>query len=74
MVKADTTKCYFSISAFNEVDAIPELKKLTTDERPMIFEQLLIGPLVKFWEEARDFINANYDQEDAEVQNEMIKD
>lgn len=24
-------------------------------------------------EEARDFINANYDKEDAEVQNEMIK-
>ena len=37
VVKTDTTKCYFSIGAFNEVDAIPELKKVAiTDERPMI--------------------------------------
>ncbi len=37
-----------ALAHFNEVDAIPELKKVaTTDERPMI-EQLLIGPLVKF--------------------------
>ncbi len=38
-----------ALAHFNEADAIPELKKVaTTDERPMILEELLIGPLVKF--------------------------
>ncbi|CAC6003191.1 iron-sulfur cluster-binding protein [Staphylococcus aureus] len=56
------------------MDAIPELKKVaTTDERPLIRATAYwaIGQILG--EEARDFINANYDQEDAEVQNEMIK-
>ncbi|HCY3050076.1 TPA: tRNA epoxyqueuosine(34) reductase QueG [Staphylococcus aureus] len=63
-----------ALAHFNEVDAIPELKKVaTTDERPMIRATAYwaIGQILG--EEARDFINANYDQEDAEVQNEMIK-
>ena len=44
-----------------------------TDERPMIRATAYwaIGQILG--EEARDFINANYDQEDAAVQNEMIK-
>ncbi|HEG7312006.1 TPA: tRNA epoxyqueuosine(34) reductase QueG [Staphylococcus aureus] len=63
-----------ALAHFNEVDAIPELKKVAiTDERPMIRATAYwaIGQILG--EEARDFINANYDQEDAAVQNEMIK-
>ncbi len=54
-----------ALAHFNEVDATPELKKVaTTDERPMIRATAYwaIGQILG--EEARDFINANYDQEE----------
>ena len=73
-VKANSTKCDYRLSAFKEENAIPELKRSRlNDPRPMIrgTAYWAIGQIQG--EDARHFINENFEKEIEEVQVEMKK-
>ena len=73
-VKANSTNAIIALAHFKEENAIPELKEVAlNDPRPMIrgTAYWAIGQIQG--EDARHFINENFEKEIEEVQVEMKK-